>query len=361
MTSNNNILLLILVLLYACSTKQDLIVNYSNPQIQYAGRVDTSNLDGVALYWSGTSIKLNFEGDAIAALLKDEKGDNYYNVILDTDSLIIIRPDSNKRYHQLASGLSKGKHTIEIFKRTEWDRGTTTFYGFQLTGNAKVLPQRVTPNRSIEFYGNSITAGYAVEDTSGKDSPAGTNTNNYVSYAAITARHFDAAYQCICRSGIGITVSWIPEIMPEIYDRLNPSDPNSQWDFSLYRPDIVVVNLFQNDSWLVNMPDSDEYKSRFSKEAPDEEYLINSYQQFISNIRTQYPEANIICTLGCMDAAKEGSTWMEYIQVAAANLNDKKIYTYFMPYIEATTHPTIEDQQEMAKGLIGFIEENIDW
>ena len=71
------------------------------------------------------------------------------------------------------------KHTIEIFKRTEWDRGKTSFYGFQIKGNPKLLHKSEPPKRKMEFYGNSITAGYAVEDTSGKDSPDSTFTNNY--------------------------------------------------------------------------------------------------------------------------------------------------------------------------------------
>jgi len=41
-------------------------------------------------------------------------------------------------------------------------------------------------------------------------------------------------------------------IMPEMYDGLNPADGNSKWNFNEYTPDVVVVNLFQNDSWLVN-------------------------------------------------------------------------------------------------------------
>jgi hypothetical protein len=35
--------------------------------------------------------------------------------------------------------------------------------------------------------------------------------------------------------------------MPEVYDRLARYDR----DFSKYQADIVVVNLFQNDSWIV--------------------------------------------------------------------------------------------------------------
>ncbi|MDF1867267.1 MAG: hypothetical protein P1U70_20705, partial [Saprospiraceae bacterium] len=78
----------------------------------------------------------------------------------------ILHTDTIKRYYQLASQLPKGKHTIEIFKRTEWDRGKTSFYGFQIKGNPKLLHKSEPPKRKMEFYGNSITAGYAVEDTS---------------------------------------------------------------------------------------------------------------------------------------------------------------------------------------------------
>ena len=163
---NRKILPLItLTLVFACSTRQELFVDYSNSQIVYSGRIDSSQVMGVELYWSGTSIKFNFEGESISALIEDEKGDNYYNVIIDNDSLFILRPDTTKRYYQLASELPKGKHTIEIFKRTEWDRGKTSFYGFQIEGDTALLPKPPPYKRKIEFYGNSITAAYAVEDT----------------------------------------------------------------------------------------------------------------------------------------------------------------------------------------------------
>jgi hypothetical protein len=349
------------ILIFSCSTKQELFVEYSNSQIEYSGRIDSSEMKSAELYWPGSSIKINFEGSSLFALMKDENGDNYYNVILDNDSLFILHLDTTKHYYQLASQLSKGKHTIEIFKRTEWDKGKTSFYGFQIKGKAKLLPKAKPKERKIEFYGNSITAGYAIEDFSGKDSPDSTFTNNYLSYAAITARHFSSDYQFICKSGIGVTVSWFPLIMPELYDRTNPTDSTSKWDFSLYSPDIVVINLFQNDSWIVNLSDSEEYKFRFGNEKPDNEYMINAYQDFLYKIRKHYPNAHIISSLGCMDAVKEGSKWIGYIKKAVAKSNDEKIHTYFMPYIEASAHPSIEDHEKMAAGLIQFIENNIDW
>jgi len=348
------------IILISCHSEKELYVSFSNAEIEYWGRIDTMSVEAAQLSWSGTSIKMNFEGESIQALMKDESGDNYYNIIIDNDRISILKPDTIKQYYKLASNLSEGKHSIEIFKRAEWDRGRTSFYGFKISNDGKLLPKSAPKKRKMEFYGNSITAGYAIEDLSGKDSPDSTYTNNYLSYAAITSRHFDAKYQCICKSGIGITISWHPLIMPEMYNRLIPTDSNSKWDFSLYQPDIVVINLFQNDTWLVNLSEHEEFKKRFGNEAPDDEFIINAYQQFVADIRKEYPNANIICSLGSMDAAKKGSKWMEYINLAVANLNDKKVFTHFMPYIEATAHPSIKDHQIMANSLIEFIEENIE-
>jgi hypothetical protein len=359
--NKETLLIISLFFVFACSTKQELVVDYSNPQITYSGRIDSSKVKGTELYWSGTSIQINFEGNSIYGLFEDERGDNYYNVIIDNDSLFILRTDTTKGYYQLASDLSKGKHSIEIFKRTEWNRGKTTFYGFQIKGNPRILPKSKPRKKKIEFYGNSITAGYAIEDFSGNDSPDSTYTNNYLSYAPITARYFDAQYQCICKSGIGIMISWFPLTMPEMYDRLVPEDATSQWDFSLYTPDIVVINLFQNDSWLVNMPDNAEFKAKFGTESPDDAFIVKSYINFIRSIRSVYPEAQIICALGNMDATSEGSKWPDYITAALKEVNDPKIYTHFMPYKDSPGHPTIKEQEVMANSLIKFIEDNIVW
>ena len=136
---------ILLSLLLACTPqKNTLTINHTNPQIQYSGRIDTSSTKGAELFWSGTSIKFNFEGQTISALIEDEKGDNYYNVIIDNNDPFIFRPDTAKRYHQLASDLAAGEHSLEIFKRTEWDRGKSIFYGFQIGGNAKILPKSST-------------------------------------------------------------------------------------------------------------------------------------------------------------------------------------------------------------------------
>lgn len=336
-------------------------IAFDSDKIKYEGRIGYQDSTAAELYWSGTSVAINFEGTTIKARLKDDNGDNYFNIILDEDSVYMLRMSERDSVYTLADLKTPGKHKLELFKRTEFPPGKTLFYGFELDNGTKLLEAPETSERKIEFYGNSITAGYAVHDYSPNDSPDSIYTDNYVSYAHLTAEHFDAEYSCICKSGIGIMISWFPYIMPELYDRQDPNDTTSLWDFSQYDPDIVVVNLFQNDSWLVNMPEHEEFKRVFGTEAPDEEYIINSYRNFVKTIRDKYPDADIICMLGTMDITREGSPWPGYVEKAVSALEDKKIYTHFVPFKNTPGHPRVEEQEVMAKSLIRFIEENIEW
>ncbi len=354
MKKRDLILTLSLFLLILAGCKSDIKVPFDSTNISYMGRIDTSG-NAARIFWSGTSIKLAFEGSSVYADLKDEKGDNYFNVIIDDDSITILHPDSVRKKYLLADNLGKGDHTVEIFKRTEWTKGNTDFYGFEVKGNARILPSDNDRELKIEFYGNSITAGYAVEDYSGKDRPDSIYTNNYYSYAAVTTRELNADYRCICRSGIGIMISWFPMIMPEMYYRLDPADQESKWDFSLYTPDIVVVNLFQNDSWLVNMPDYPEFKHRFGTTPPKKDFIVDSYRNFVSTLRDKYPDAKIVCMLGNMDITKEGSPWPGYVKEAVEQMNDKNIYTLFVPYKGTPGHPKVEEQKIMADTLVNMI------
>lgn len=351
--------LLLFLTLISCSSIQLKTGSLLNDEIQFMGRIAEVGAYK-EIYWSGSSVKIKFEGSSVKAVLEDEHGKNYFNVIVDETDISLLHPDSTKKTYTLATNLDKGIHTVELFKRTEWTKGKTKFYGFQTDQNARVL--RIEPKeKSIEFYGNSITAGYAVEDYSGKDSPDGTNTNNYNSYSALTARHFNANYFCIARSGIGITISWFPMIMQEMFYRKNPIDENSIWDFDKNQPDIVVVNLFQNDSWLVNKPNHKQFKNRFGTEKPSEKFIISSYRDFIKTIRSKYTRAKIICMLGNMDITKKDSKWMSYVEKAVSPLNDNDIYTLFVPYKNTPGHPKVEEQKIIADKLITFISEKFGW
>jgi hypothetical protein len=335
-------------------------VKCNDPRLHYMGRIQP-NADSVALSWPGNAVLLNFTGTGMKAMLRDENGKNYFKVIIDGQLQPDIHPDASKKMYTLAEGLPAGKHQVELFKRTEWTFGKTWVYEFVPDPGTSVDKGASVQKRKIEFYGNSITCGCATLDSGKNDRGTAEYEDNYLSYAAITARHFHAEYSCIARSGIGVLVSWFPQIMPEMYDRLYGGEATPKWDFGRYTPDIVVINLFQNDSWIVNLPDQPEFKHRFDKTAPSAEQITAAYQHFLQNIRQKYPQAHIICTLGSMDATRSGAAWPNYITEAVKNLGDKKTTTLFFPYKKTFGHPRVPEQQVMADQLISYIEKNIKW
>ena len=91
--------------------------NKTTPLIQ---AIFVSHIEIVRVLLSHPEINVN---------LQDEKGDNYYNIIIDQKEPILMRASSDASYTLLADNLSKGKHSIKLFKRTEWTMGKTSFGG----------------------------------------------------------------------------------------------------------------------------------------------------------------------------------------------------------------------------------------
>jgi Carbohydrate esterase 2 N-terminal/GDSL-like Lipase/Acylhydrolase family len=333
-------------------------ISFDNKHLAFEGRIGFSD-SCAAFYWTGTNVTINVKkaGD-VKALLADSKDENYLYIIIDGDSAgaTKLRIDHDKKLYTLAHFSDDAAHRVQLFKITNTDDHMIRFFGFETGDGSTVLASNKKSKRKIEFIGNSITCGHGVEVTDSSDSGAPMYFNNYKTYAAITARHFNAQYHCTAKSGIGIMVSWFPQIMPEIFDGLDPNDSTTNWNFATYQPDIVVVNLFQNDSWIVNQPDNEQFKARFGTTKPSEDAIVAAYAAFIRTVRMHYPKARIICCLGNMDATREGSKWPGYIDAAVASLKEKKVTTHFFPYKNTPGHPKVKEQQAMADDLIGFIE-----
>jgi lysophospholipase L1-like esterase len=352
--------LVVVALFIGLAADAQKVVGFKDEHIRYMGRV-AYQADAAKLMWSGTWVQVNFTGTEAKVSLKDERGDNFFDIIID-GKIVVLHPDREKRTYTLATGLPNGAHSLFIFKRTEWADGSTLFYGFEFNQGAEVNALPPAKTRKIEFYGDSITSGYGIEDfEGGNNSYLPPFKNNYLSYAGLTAKHYDAQYSCISKSGIGITVGYTDMTMPELYDRLDPDDKNSHWDFSKYTPDVVVVNLFQNDASMMRQGDAPQFKARFGDQQPSEEFITEAYRKFIQSIRSKYPNAQIICTLGSMDASKESLPWRGYVEKAVSRMNDKAIMTHFFAYKNTPGHPSVEEQKTMADDLIKFIDNHVKW
>lgn len=354
------ILVLLLPLLYQCCENGHLKkIAAGHPEISYQGRVDSSAHSHIKIFWPGTAVIIHFRGKILKVALSDTRGDTYYNVIVDGEKHKIIRPGKKRSIYKLAE-FDGGTHKVQLFRRSGYTSGTTRVFSFLSDKKAQLMPVK-PQTKQIVFYGNSITTGYANEDTSGSDRPDSIFTNNYMSYAALTSRHFNADYHCIARGGIGFMVSWYPLIMPELYNRLNPHQPEKHWNFPDDKKLIVVINLGQNDSWILQNPKMDEYKYRFQNRKIDKSEIITHYTSFVQKIRNHHPKAAVICCLGSMDAVAPDSPWPRYIQKAVKEMNDPNIHTFFFPWLAKHGHPRVKDHKIMAAHLIRFIDQNNLW
>ena len=323
-----------------------------NHSLQYSGRINYANPKQPVFYWAGTAVRTKFSGTSLGVFLYDEKGDNFYNVFIDGKQYVIKCAKGDSLY-RVAANLNKIRHTLEIIRRTDPSSSFNRFKGLSIDRGASVSKSAPAPSLKFEIYGNSITSGHGILDESRNNNGDFSTWDNYNAYGAVTARNLNAEYRCISRSGIGFIISWFPLIMPNMYDRTNPADPKSKWDFSKWTPDVVVINLGQNDCWLIKK----------MHPVPDGTEIIQRYVDFVSLIRAQYPKAAIFCVLGNMDATQTGSLWPGYIKMAVQKLNDEKndknIYSLMFPYKNTASHPTISEHKIMADTLTAFIKQTL--
>ncbi len=347
-----------MVILFLCCSISELFgvtkIKADDPNFQYTGRIDFSTPDQPVLFWPGTYIKANFEGILIFVMLDDKNGQSSYDVFIDEDydHPHVIQCSAGSKNYLVTATLSDTVHSLLIFRRTEASTGPTKFLGVELFDGKTLLEPPARPKRKILFYGNSITCGMGNEAPDGSADDNLAQENNFLAYGAVASRLLNADYMCIAKSGIGIIKSWFDLVMPDYYYRLNPDSSNSMWDFGQFEADVVVINLFQNDSWLLSNIDSTT--------------ITNAYINFVEEIRSHHTDAFIICSLGSMDATRAGSPWPGFIEGAVQYMrevnSDQNIETYFFPFDPSwTKHPRVRHHLVMGENLAAFIDQNLHW
>lgn len=325
----------------------------------YRGRIDFAEPAAPVMSWPATRIDAAFRGRSVALVLDDDSGRNFYSAFIDErwNEPVVLDLKPGKHTYPVANNLTGGEHRLTLVKRTEGEEGATRFLGLILDDEAQMLAAPELPARRIEIYGDSITSGMGnMSPLEGEDGRL-EDKNSFMSYGAITARALGADYRAISQSGIGIMVSWFDFTMPDFYDQLTAvGDNDSQWDFSLWTPQVVVINLLQNDSWLV--------EKRLNP-VPTDEQRIQAYYDFIQRIHTRYPEALIVAALGSMDATREGSPWPGYIEAAVARFEQShpqaRLGTVFFPFTGYGQHPRVVHHKANAGRLTQYIKEQMDW
>lgn len=333
-------------------------INADNPDIQYIGRFDFSNPSKVTYDWPGVFIHANFEGTSCCVRMGGHK--NEYAVVVDNHAPRILTVDSSGVY-KIATGLADSlPHSVTITKRSESLFGKGEFDGFILDKGRKLLPPENRPDRRIEFIGNSITCGYGVEGENGNCTFSLETENASMSYAGMTARALNADYSLVAYSGRGVVRNYgdpnktSTDPMPALYNRICFNDSTSEWNFSKWTPQAVVINLGTNDFSTKPFPDKDVFQ--------------NAYVQLINRVRALYPGVTIFCICGPMI----GEPCMGYIKEVVANEREKNRDkdVFFIPMernIMSDTdwgcdgHPSISGAVRMTNVIVPIIKTYMNW
>jgi lysophospholipase L1-like esterase len=328
----------------------------NDTNIRLVGRFDLRDAAGPRCAWSGSSIIAKFEGTALNVKLRGNN--DQFQVVIDGKPTSVISLKGDQTVYPVAQGLADGSHTVELFKRTEALFGTVQFLGLQLEKGKKLQALPARPTRRIELIGDSITCGYGNEAPKKEDRFSANTENNYLTYGAITGRELGAEYTCIAWSGRKL---WPDNTIPEIYGRALPQDAKSAWDFTSWKPDVVVLNLGTND---------------FGSKNPERKGWTDACQAFIRTIRKNYPEAHIFCAVGPMmsDGYPPGNKALSTIRgyltgvVDEANkAGDKRVH--FLEFatqdqangIGADWHPSVKTHQIMAEKLVAAVTKELGW
>jgi len=262
--------------------KDSVFIPADDPHIRYSGRFDFSNPKAPRFDWPAVSISAVFQGTAIGILLND--GLNDYDAYIDGNLQKVIVTDSATQY--TVGGLRPGTHTLLLVKRTEASFGIAAFKGLLLQKGMSLSKPPSPPSRRIEFVGDSLACGAEVEDsdTSCEPSHFRPTANGGLAYGPLAARALGAEYRVTSYSGTGILKKFgaakLP--MPGYYPRVLAGQETPVIDPQQWVPDAVVVELGGNDFFSDTPP-------------PSWEEFEDAYNQFITRLRTDYPEAHLYC------------------------------------------------------------------
>ncbi len=364
------------------SSFQNSFLDNSSPLIRYEGRILATD-SSMRMDYPGTRFAIGVEGAGkVYASLKPNAG--YYILFVDGKERARINTHEAPKVSRLSSmrslslvdtcetlrdgadsyfldSLGEGKHEIELMLISEGIFCQPAFYGFEYEGKMSWFALERRPHR-LEFIGNSITCGYGVEAADGNCAFNDSTSNFAKSYAFLTAKVFDAEMMVVARSGIGVYRNYDdkPEgslrPMPIVYRNFLISEEETQWDFSSYRPDLLIVNLGTND---------------LSTPGFRMELLDSTYRAFLSELRGNYPDSKIVLLTGCMlhptPVLDEFRSRLDTIVAERKRMGDEQLFRLdFEPQdgslgYGADWHPSKLQQQKMADTLIPFVSSVMGW
>lgn len=338
-------------------------VSWQESVLQYCGRIDREREDGALMVYPASFVRIRFTGSGIRAVFTNIR--SYWTScmgwILDGKQYRGDLADEGDTVLTLGENLGEGEHELCLFKRMD-SCHMALFHGFILSEDGKLLTPSPLPDRRIEVFGDSVSAGEVSEavDYCGQPDPEhnGEYSNSYYSYAWITARKLGAQLHDIAQGGIALLdhTGYFNEPdargMEWMYDKIQYQPSLCQpktWDFSKYTPQVVILAFGQNDNHPVDYMALD-YDSESSKR------WRAAYGRFLDDLRRVYPQAHMICKTTILEHDK---SWDRAIRQVVEDKADEHIhyFAYSNNSVGTKGHIRRPEAEKMAEELSSYIEQ----
>ena len=304
--------------------------------------IESNNSIGLDYTAAGFEFEITGGGDVYANLQEvndafgnknTSAGGTRFAIEIDGVFKEYVRPTSNTK---LATGLSAAKHKIALYKTSEAAGGLVDLISLKVNSNSQI--NKPTKDYKFEILGDSITCGNQI---------SATDENGYLAYATQLSKSYNADYNVISVSGRGLKVGynseegWAAKWDNQIKDLWTMKSyfrdkGVAKWDHSSYIPDVVIVNLGNNDlgDWI--MQNAPMTITQFTDEV----------KSFSGKLRSAYPNAKIIWCYGAFVNRKYESEYRSAVE----SLNDENIQFVYFDQMGggADGHPNANQHQTIA-------------
>ncbi len=321
--------------------------------VTVCGRHTYNKSGALLLTWPLSGFMMNFKGERAIIHFTDN---NFDGPTLPNDiHPIYVSVEIDGRRQRFAVGrvdekillddLGAGEHTLVLHRVSEGDIPIAVACVEVFGDMCGVLTPPKLPELRMEFIGDSITCGFGILGSADSVKYESFEEDAGITYAALTAKAFDADIRATAKGGHGIVCDYNGEykyLIPEFFERVH-SVKSENHDFSSWIPHVAVINGGTNDSGG----------------KLDAKTFIDGAAAFIDRVREVYPDAYIVWAYGMM-----GSDYEEVLDkyIAERKADGDKVYYVSLPYTGddgkgAGAHPNVIAHKRAARVLTDALHE----
>jgi hypothetical protein len=340
-----------------------------HPSLRAEGRITKFSSGGAALHYGGSGFCGEFFGRSLAFCASAEDHPVSLGVRIDGGAEIILDLEGRARQvHQAAVGLDKGRHRVEVYRRSDAWRGAISLEAVLVDQGAELgdLPPERT--RKLAFFGDSILAGGLVhavgfeglsDELVSTSNPGDRLTNGRLGFGALAAEKLGAEGQVNGIGGLAVLdgTGWycLPDALgwETTWDKLNPVKGSlTPWEFGQFSPRLIVCSLGQNCA-----KDGDIHDPKHR------ERWVKAYLSILTQLHAVQSRASFLLTTTIMNHDPLFDQTLEEVGVRARAAG-LEVTTYRFSRVGMATpgHLRWAEEEEMASELAEAIEGmDLDW